>query len=205
MDLNECFQDLIKDTYNAEKQLLKALPKMSKSAMNPQLKEAFERHRLETEEHCRRLEQVAQMCGFRPTGVVCKGMQGLIDECNEHMGEMKPGPLMDAMMALLAQKNEHYEIAAYGTAVAWAKVLGKNDCIDLLTQTLNDEERTDDLLTEMAEGTLNQEAMNTPMEEKKSSGGSRSKSSSSSSSSKSGPRSKASSSKSGMAKKVSVR
>src|SRR4051812_39194290 len=101
---SEAFEDLVKDMHNAEKQILKALPKMAKMATNEQLRQGFEEHLMQTEEHVRRLEQVAQSCGFKPTGKVCPAMQGLVEEAQEHMKEGKPGPLMDAVLIASAQK-----------------------------------------------------------------------------------------------------
>lgn len=161
--LNELFENTVKDLYNAEKQLVKALPKMAKQAQHPQLKQALTTHLEETNEQVRRLEQVAKMCGFKPTGVVCKGMQGLVEEANEHLGEVKAGPVSDALIIECAQKNEHYEIGSYGTLIEWAKVLGKDDCIDLLKQNLAEEEKTDQLLSEMAEREVNRMAAEAPM------------------------------------------
>ncbi len=167
MDLNECFVEMIKDIYSAEKQLLKAMPKMAKMAANPKLKESIQKHLLETEEHCRRLEQVAEKGGFKPSGVVCKGMKGLIDECTEHMGELEAGPVADAVIIMLAQKNEHYEIGSYGSVIAWAKALGNSEAQEILIQTLAEEEKTDDLLSEIAETAVNAEAAKAPAEKPK--------------------------------------
>jgi ferritin-like metal-binding protein YciE len=121
----------------------------------------------QTEGHVQRLEQVAQTCGFKPTGKTCPAMQGLVEEANEHMKEGEPGPVMDAVLIASAQKVEHYEICAYGTARAWAELLGQQEAVQLLQQTLQEEEQTDEKLNQLAEGGINQEAMNAPeMEEK---------------------------------------
>ena len=161
------FEDLIKDMYNAEKQLIKALPKMAKAATNAQLRQGFEEHLQQTEGHVQRLEQVAQAGGFKPSGKVCPAMQGLVEEANEHIKEGEPGPVLDAVLIASAQKVEHYEICSYGTAKAWAELLGQQEAVQLLQQTLQEEEQTDEKLNQLAEGGINQEAMNAPeMEEK---------------------------------------
>lgn len=165
--LNELFEDSIKDIHNAEKQLLKALPKLAKSAQHPMLRRSIENHMVETEGQIKRLEEVARIGGFKPTGMVCKGMQGLIEEANEHMKEGKPGPVMDAEIIASAQKAEHYEICAYGTAKAWAEQLGMQECVMLLDQTLKEEEKTDQLLNRLAESEVNQMAARAPQEEPK--------------------------------------
>lgn len=160
MDLKECFEDLIKDMHSAEKQLLGALPQMAKMANNVELKNAFETHREQTEGHVMRLEKVAEICGFQATGVLCKGMQGLITEAKEDMEGLSPGAGHDALMIMLAQKNEHYEISGYGSAVEWAKTLGREDCAEYLQETLDEEIETDKLLTSIAKR-VNQEAAGT--------------------------------------------
>lgn len=163
---DKAFEDLIKDMYSAEKQVLKALPKAAKVAQNADLKAGFEEHRAQTEEHVSRLEEVAQVCGFKPTGKVCKAAQGLIEEMSEIITEEEAGPVKDAMLICGGQKFEHYEIANYGTAVTWATMLGKKDCVKLLQMTLDEEKQTDEKLTELADSVVNQEAMG--MEEKSS-------------------------------------
>ena len=155
----KAFADLIKDLYSAEKQVLKALPKAAKAAEHMELKAGFEEHRAQTEEHVARLEQVAEICGFRPTGKVCKAAQGLIEEMSEVLEKEKPGAVRDAMLIAGGQKFEHYEIASYGTAVTWATMLGKNDCVQLLKMTSAEEKDTDEKLTHLAETVVNQDAM----------------------------------------------
>jgi ferritin-like metal-binding protein YciE len=157
-NLDEAFEDLIKDIHNAEKQLTTALPKMAKNATSPDLKKAFETHLKQTEEHVQKVEQVAQMCGFKATGVVCKAMQGLVAEADEHIKEGKPGHTMDAVLIAAAQKVEHYEMANYGTARTWAKTLGFKEAVPILQGVLDQEGETDQLLTKLAESHLNQEA-----------------------------------------------
>jgi ferritin-like metal-binding protein YciE len=157
-NLNEAFQDLIKDIHNAEKQLAKALPKMAKKATSADLKKAFETHLAQTEEHATKVQQIAEDCGFKPTGVVCKAMKGLIEEADEHLQEGKPGHTLDAVMIAAAQKVEHYEMANYGTARTWAKQLGFDKVVPVLQGILDEEQATDELLTNLAVSHLNQEA-----------------------------------------------
>lgn len=166
--LSEAFEDLVKDMYNAEKQVVKALPKAAKAASSEDLKAGFEEHKTQTEGHIERLEKVAEICGFKPTGKVCKAAQGLIEEMAEIIEEGEPGPVTDAMLICGGQKFEHYEIANYGTAVAWAKLIGQDECVNLLQQTLDEEQQTNMKLNELAEGSINEEAMNSSEEEGKS-------------------------------------
>lgn len=158
--LNDVFQDTMKDIYNSEQQFLKAMPKLQEAAQNPKLKEALAKHQTQTEEHVRRAEQVAKLLGFEPTGVVCQATVGLIKEAQEHVEEYAGNAAGDAAIIACAQKNEHYEIANYGTVITWAEQLGLDDAvIDLLEQTLQEEEETDDLLTEIAEEEVNPAAV----------------------------------------------
>ncbi len=159
MTLNEVFEENIKDIYHAEKQLTKALPKMIKKATNPELKQALELHLGETEEQLRRLEQCAEIMGIKPTGKVCHGMMGLVDEANEHIGELKPGAVMDAVIIVCAQKAEHYEIASYGTICEWGKIMGMDEVVKLLKMNMAEEENADMKLTQIAEKAVNGKAM----------------------------------------------
>jgi ferritin-like metal-binding protein YciE len=159
---NEAFEDLIKDMYNAEKQVLKALPKMAKNSTNPMLRQGFEKHQQQTEGQIQRLEQIAQMCGFKPAGKVCQAAKGLIEEVQEHLKESKPGPVMDAVLISGAQKFEHYEISGYGTARAWAELMGNQEVAQLIQQTLDEEEQTDEMLNQLAESKVNRDAFNAP-------------------------------------------
>jgi ferritin-like metal-binding protein YciE len=156
--LHDLFEDQIKDLYSAENQLIKALPKMAKNATNPQLRTAFERHLEETRNQVTRLEQIADELEFNPKGKKCKGMEGLIEEGKEVMGEFDEDTL-DAGMIGAAQKVEHYEIAAYGTARAHAELLGYTRAARLLQQTLDEEGRTDKKLSQLAESIVNVEAL----------------------------------------------
>jgi ferritin-like metal-binding protein YciE len=156
--LHELFEDQIKDLYSAENQILKALPKMAKNATNAQLRTAFERHLEETRGHVARLEQIADELEFTPKGKKCKGAEGLIEEGKDVMEEFDEDTL-DAGIIGAAQKVEHYEIAAYGTARTHAELLGYKKAARLLQQTLDEEERTDKKLTQIAESVVNAEAL----------------------------------------------
>ena len=157
--LNELFEDSIKDLYNAEKQFLKAMPKLAKAATSPNLKAAIQKHIVETEEHVRRLEQVGQACGFKTTGKMCKAAQGLVEEATEHLEEYKgAGAVLDAAIVECAQKNEHYEICSYGTVLEWAKLLGYTEAVQIMKMTIAEEEMTDQSLSQLAESEVNQAA-----------------------------------------------
>jgi ferritin-like metal-binding protein YciE len=154
----ELFEDQIKDLYSAEKQIIQALPKMAKNTTNPQLRAAFEKHLDETRNQVTRLEQIAQELDFTPRGKKCKGAEGLIEEGKEAMEEFDEDTL-DAALIGAAQKVEHYEIAAYGTARAHAELLGFTRAARLLQQTLDEETRTDKKLSQLAESIVNVEAL----------------------------------------------
>jgi ferritin-like metal-binding protein YciE len=156
--LEELLVDELKDLYSAENQIIKALPKMAKATSTPELKRAFERHLEETRRQVDRLEQIGEQLEFKLTGKKCKGMEGLIEEGKELMGELE-GQALDAGLIGAAQKVEHYEIAAYGTARAHAEMLGYNKVARLLQQTLNEEANTDKKLTQLAENIVNVEAL----------------------------------------------
>ncbi|QDU28434.1 hypothetical protein ETAA8_35340 [Anatilimnocola aggregata] len=156
-NLDELFLDLLKDTYDAEKQLSKALPKLAKAASDEHLKEAFESHLGETEEQIGRLEQIFEMLEKPARGKKCAGMQGLIEEGKEVIDEDMPEAVTDAALIAAAQKCEHYEIAAYGTMATFAKILGMKEALALLKLTLGEEKAADEKLTKIA-GTINYEA-----------------------------------------------
>ena len=156
--LHELFEDQIKDLYSAENQILKALPKMAKNSTNAQLRAAFERHLEETRGHVARLEQIAEELDFTPKGKKCKGAEGVIEEGKEVMEEFE-GETLDAGLIGAAQRVEHYEIAGYGTARTHAELLGYKKAARLLQQTLDEEERTDKKLTQIAENVINVEAV----------------------------------------------
>lgn len=152
------FEDSLKDLFNAEKQFLKAMPKLAKAATNPDLKAAIEKHVTQSEGHVDRLTKIAESLEIRPSGKVCKAAQGLVEEAQEHLKEVSPGPVLDAAITVCAQKNEHYEICSYGTMIAWAQQLGYEEAIELLQQTLTEEKETDVSLSVLAERSLNAEA-----------------------------------------------
>ena len=157
--LQELLVDELKDIYNAENQIIKALPKMAKAASSPELKRAFERHLEETKRQVERLDQIGEALDVRMTGKKCKGMEGLIEEGKEIINEDLEDDALDAGLIGAAQKVEHYEIAAYGTARAHANMLGLNKIAKLLQQTLDEEGATDKKLTQLAESIINVEAV----------------------------------------------
>lgn len=156
--LEELLVDELKDIYNAETQIIKALPKMAKAATSPDLKRAFERHLEETRKQVERLDQIGQALEIKLTGKKCKGMEGLIEEGKELMEEDFDDNAIDAGLIGAAQKVEHYEIAAYGTARTHAEMLGYTKAAKLLQQTLDEEGATDKKLTQLAESIINVEA-----------------------------------------------
>lgn len=156
--LEELLVDELKDIYNAENQIIKALPKMAKTASSPELKRAFERHLEETRRHVERLDQIGQTLDVKLTGKKCKGMEGLIEEGKEMMEEDFDENAIDAGLIGAAQKVEHYEIAAYGTARTHAEMLGYSKAAKLLQTTLDEEGATDKKLTQLAESIINVEA-----------------------------------------------
>ena len=156
--LRELYIDELKDLYSAEKQLVKALPKMAKNATNEQLRQAFEDHLAETEGHVERLEQIFETLESSPRGKKCVGMEGLIEEAKELLEEDAQEDVLDAGLISKAQHVEHYEIAGYGTVRTYAMMLGENEHARLLEQTLQEEKKADALLTELAESSINIEA-----------------------------------------------
>jgi ferritin-like metal-binding protein YciE len=157
-DLNELFLDTLKDIYYAEKQILKALPKMAKAAQSQKLSAAFEKHQDETEGQIERLEQVFELIGKPARGKKCDAIEGILDEGKEIMSEYKGTQALDAGLLAAAQAVEHYEISRYGTLKSWATKLGLKQAIKLLDQTLNEEKKTDELLSKVAESEVNYEA-----------------------------------------------
>jgi ferritin-like metal-binding protein YciE len=156
--LHDAFLDELRDTYDAEKQLTKALPKMAKAASTPALRSAFEAHLKETQEQIRRLEEVFSTLDEKVSGKHCEGIAGIIEEGKSIMEEDFDQPTMDACLIAAGQRAEHYEMAAYGTLVAWARAMGHAEAADLLEQTLDEEKAADEKLTALAEGGINQEA-----------------------------------------------
>jgi len=156
--LKDLYIEEIKDLYSAERQLVKALPKMAKAANTPELQRAFRTHLKQTAQHAARLEQICQELGVSPRGKKCVGMEALIEEGSELIKEDPDPDVLDAGLISKAQHVEHYEIAGYGTVRTYARQLGLDNHADLLQQTLDEEGATDQLLTELAESGINVEA-----------------------------------------------
>ena len=153
--LDDLFHETLKDIYYAERQIVKALPKMARGAQDPKLKAAFEKHRDETEGQIDRLKQVFEIIGKRPQGKTCPAIDGIIEEGEEILDEFKGTPALDAGLLAAAQAVEHYEISRYGTLRAWAQQLGHRDAVTLLEQTLAEESKTDEALTALAKTAVN--------------------------------------------------
>ena len=153
--LEDLFFETLKDIYFAEKQILRALPKMAREASSPELKQAFETHRDQTEGHVERLNEVFEQLGKPARGKTCEAILGIIEEAKEIMDEFKGAEALDAGLASSAQAVEHYEIARYGTLKTWAKELGLRDAASLLAETLKEEIETDQLLTRIATSSVN--------------------------------------------------
>jgi ferritin-like metal-binding protein YciE len=159
MTLHEMLVDEIKDLYHAEKQLTKALPRMAKAATNEDLREAFETHLEETQEQISRLEEVFEALGEKVKAKPCPGMAGILEEASETLKEDADGAVMDAAIIAAAQRAEHYEIGAYGTCAEWARLLGLEEVVSLLEQTLEEEKAADKKLTMLAESEINPAAV----------------------------------------------
>jgi ferritin-like metal-binding protein YciE len=157
-NLQDLMKEDLKDVLHAENQIIKALPKMIKTATNPQLQQAFQMHLEQTKGHVSRIEEVMGMMGMPVKGKTCKAMQGIIEEGKEVMGEDAEDDVMDAALIGAAQKVEHYEIATYGTLCTYAELLGLRDAKRLLGQNLEEEKQTDAKLTQLAESVINLEA-----------------------------------------------
>jgi ferritin-like metal-binding protein YciE len=157
--LRDLFINELKDIYNGEKQLTKALPRLAKAAESPDLQQAFTKHLRETEAQVDRLERIFRALGEKPTGKRCKGMEGLVEEGKDILAEDGEEAVLDAALIAAAQKVEHYEIAAYGCLITYAKLLGESDAEKLLKQTLAEEEATDEALTALGESGINQAAV----------------------------------------------
>jgi ferritin-like metal-binding protein YciE len=158
--LHEFFMDTLKDIYWAEKAQVKAMQKMMKNSTSEDLRDAFEQHRMQTETHVERLEQVFESLGERAQAKKCPAMQGLIEEANEVMQETEDDTYTrDCALIVSAQKAEHYEIASYGSLVTIARAMGHTEAADLLQESLDEEKETDVLLTQIAEGHINEEAL----------------------------------------------
>ena len=156
--LTDLFEDMLKDIYWAEKALLKSLPKMAKKATSDNLVQALESHLEETKIHVERCEQIFELMGKTAKAKKCEAMEGLIKEAQEIMESTEEGPVRDAGIIAAGQKVEHYEIASYGTMHAFSKILGENEIMTLLEETLNEEKQADLKLTEVAESSINLDA-----------------------------------------------
>jgi ferritin-like metal-binding protein YciE len=148
--LKELYVEELKDLFSAENQLTKALPKMAKAASSDELRQGFEEHLQQTQGHVERLQQIFEMLGEKGSGKKCLGMEGLVKEGSEIMGEDFEDAMMDAALISAAQRVEHYEIAGYGTVIAYAALLGEEEQASLLKETLQEEKETDEKLTELA-------------------------------------------------------
>ena len=153
--MDDLFVHTLQDIYYAEQQILKALPKMIEKTTNRDLAQAFKSHLGETEQHVKRVEDVFRLHGAQPKGVTCPAIDGIIKEANEVAGEVQDKRVLDAALIAAAQAVEHYEMTRYGTLIAWAKELGRNDCAHVLEQNLQDEKAADKKLTSIAEAKVN--------------------------------------------------
>ena len=157
-NLNDLFLETLKDIYHAERQILRKLPKIAKAANSEELQQAFMTHKEETEGQIERLEQIFEMLGKRAAGKSCEAMKGMLEESDEVLEDFKDSDALDAGILASAQTVEHYEISRYGTLKAWARQLGMRDAEKLLDETLKEEMKTDQLLTKIAERSLNPKA-----------------------------------------------
>lgn len=164
-NLDDLFEGMLQDVYYAEKKILKELPKMAKKATSPELKKAFESHLKETEGQVERLEQVFEIIGKPAKAKKCDAIEGIAEEAKEIMEDAEPGEVMDAGLAASAQAVEHYEMARYGTLIAWAEELEQPKAVKLLQQTLEQEKAADAKISKLAEGSLNEAANNADMQE----------------------------------------
>jgi ferritin-like metal-binding protein YciE len=153
--LDDLFVHTLQDIYYAEQQITKALPKMIEKVTDPQLRQAFQSHLAETKGHVNRVEQVFKLHGEAPKAVTCPAIDGIIEEANEIMGDAGDPDVLDAAALAAAQAVEHYEIARYGTLIAWARQLGRDDCARVLEPTLEEEKAADAKLTGIAEARVN--------------------------------------------------
>jgi ferritin-like metal-binding protein YciE len=151
---DELFREELEDLYDAEKQIVQALPKMAEAASSEELSSAFQDHLEQTKEQVKRLEKIFKTLGVKPQGKTCEGMQGLIKEGQRMISEIPKSPVLDAGLIGAAQKIEHYEISGYGTVRTMAEMLGQQDAADLLEETLEEEKTTDETLTEIAESIM---------------------------------------------------
>ena len=157
--LQDLYLEQLKDLHSAERQIIEALPTMIEQTSHPELRQAFETHLRQTEEHLRRLEQIGERSGQELSGHTCKGMEGLLEEGEELMEERADSDVLDAALIAAAQRVEHYEMAGYGCARTYAQLLGLDDDAQILQRTLDEEGETDHLLTALAERVINIEAL----------------------------------------------
>jgi ferritin-like metal-binding protein YciE len=155
----ELFSEELADLYDAERQIIQALPKMQEAASSEELASAFEEHLNETREQVKRLDKIFKDMGEKPGSRTCEGMQGLLKEGNRILTEIEKSPVRDAALIAAAQKVEHYEISGYGTARTMAEILGQDDAAELLQETLDEESNTDEVLTQIAEGLMGDEGV----------------------------------------------
>jgi len=153
--MDDLFVHTLRDIYYAEKQILKSLPDMIEKSSDPQLKQGFQAHQSETRNQVTRLEQVFRLHGHEPKGIDCPAIDGIIEEAEDVVGEVEDKSVLDAALIAAAQTVEHYEITRYGSLIAWAKELGRNDCAALLQQNLDEEKATDRKLTSIGESRVN--------------------------------------------------
>jgi ferritin-like metal-binding protein YciE len=156
--LDDLFVHTLQDVYYAENQIVKALPEMIEKATDPALRQGFQSHLAETKGHVQRLEQVFKMHGAEVKGVDCPAIDGIIDEAEDIAGDVADKKVLDAALIAAAQAVEHYEMTRYGTLIAWAKQLGRNDCASVLQKNLDEEKAADKKLTAMAEASVNRKA-----------------------------------------------
>jgi ferritin-like metal-binding protein YciE len=161
---NELFIDQLKDTYSAEKQAVRVYPRFAKAATSPELKDALQTHLEETTKQVERLDQVFEVLEKRSTGKTCEGMKALIEEALQHIEEVEDEVVLDSALIAAAQKMEYYEIASYGTLVAFAQIIGQEDIEELLSETLEEEKATDQKLTGISEA-VNQQAISQSAEQ----------------------------------------
>ena len=159
MTFDKLFLDTLKDIYYAERQILKTMPKIARAVQTPELKDAMALHREQTQGQIERLQQVFEILGKRAQGVTCEAMNGILEEAAELLEEApEPSPVRDAGLVAAVQCVEHYEMARYGTLIAWAQASGKEEITGLLQQNLDEEKQTDELMTRLAETMVNPEA-----------------------------------------------
>ena len=156
--MDDLFVHTLRDIYYAENQIVKALPEMIEKATDKQLKQGFQSHLAETKNHVKRLDEVFKMHGVEASGVDCPAIDGIIEEADDVAGEVEDKQVLDAALIAAAQAVEHYEMTRYGTLIAWAKQLGRNDCASVLQKNLEEEKAADKKLTAMAESSVNRKA-----------------------------------------------